>query len=127
MKFKIKNRMNGTFDCRTAKGRKIIGVYIFHPDNPRLIVGLSLSAIVEDPSGAPKAATAQYNVTGYLENHEICQFAETVELRAEAIERGDPEPDDAEQLDIRKSETWRRFLRNNPQFLKENPQYLSDL
>jgi hypothetical protein len=126
MKFKIKHRKDGTFRCWTGSGREISGEYHIHPQHSHPSM-LSLCAQVTDPHGHPKGVITNFDVTGYLDPAELHELVEKVGRRAETVERGEPEPPDVQRFDIRHTETWQRFLRNNPDFLRQNPQYLSDL
>lgn len=126
MKFKVKNKKDGTFRCWTASGREVSGEYHFHPHASKP-AALYLFAMVTDPTGQPKAVIKTYDVTTYIDAAELRELAENVARRAEAIERGDPAPDHVQQVDIRETNTWQRFLKNNPDFLRQHPHYLSDL
>jgi hypothetical protein len=99
MEFKIKNKKDGTFRCWTASGREISGEYHFYPQHSSPS-GLSLFALVDDPTGQPKAVMTNYDVTGYLAPAELRELAEKIARRAEAVERGEPEPQDVQHFDL---------------------------
>jgi hypothetical protein len=99
MRLKIKNRRDGSFDCRLANGRKVHGVYGFDPVT-RLPRALSLFIMTKDHVGYPKAVVANYDVTGYLGNSELLEYAETLDRRAAALELGIPSAPSVIQIDL---------------------------
>jgi hypothetical protein len=96
---KIKNHRDGSFDCRLPNGRKVHGLYGRDPVTglPR---ALSLSIITKDHIGNPKAVVANYHVTGYLDNSELREYAETLAHRADALERGLPSAPSVIKIDL---------------------------
>jgi hypothetical protein len=99
MKFRIKNRKDGTFDCLMESGRKITGEFFGHPGK-LTPSGLSLFAIVNDPTGQPRRVVSFFDVPGYLNSAQLQQIAHNLERRAEGVERGEPTPPDSERFDF---------------------------
>jgi hypothetical protein len=88
---------------------------------------LSADTNVIDPEGQRPAALTIYHVHGYLSTDWLAELVRQVEARAESLERGEPQPRHVDRVDIRTTDTWQRFLRNNPEVLKQHPQYLANL
>src|SRR5271170_2035688 len=99
MELKIKNRRDGSFDCRLASGRKVHGLYGRDPVTglPR---ALSLYIITKDQIGSPKAVVANYDdLTGYLDDSELREYAETLDRRADELEHGIPSAPSVVKID----------------------------
>lgn len=99
MDFKIKNKRDGSFVCRLANGRKVDGMYGYDPAT-RLPRVLSLSIITRDHFGNPKAVMVEYNVTGYLDDSDLRESAETLARRADALEHGIPSAPSVVKIDL---------------------------
>jgi hypothetical protein len=98
---KIKNRRDGSFVCRLPNGRKVEGLYGRDPLTglPR---ALSLSIITKDHFGNPKAVVTNYDIDPpcYLADAELREYAETLDRRAERLERGLPSAPSVIKLDL---------------------------
>jgi hypothetical protein len=85
--------------CSAGNGRKVHGLYGFDPVT-RLPRALSLFIMTKDHVGYPKAVVANYDVTGYLGNSELLEYAETLDRRAAALELGIPSAPSVIQIDL---------------------------